>query len=51
MPVIIEKATIQATEKKTPKTVSLQGIIVESAGIEPASKQDLKGLSTSLVFA
>ncbi len=31
--------------------MGFQDLIVESAGIEPASKQDLKGLSTSLVFA
>ena len=37
-------------KNKTPKTLSLRGVIVESEGIEPSSKQVIEELSTCLVF-
>ena len=37
-------------KNKTPKRQAYRGVIVESEGIEPSSKQVIEELSTCLVF-
>ena len=51
MIVVTRKGNSTGNKKKEAlKTLSLKGNKVESAGIEPASKQAIKKLSTSLDF-